>query len=238
MAVKSVSVIIPALNEERTVAGIVQSVLTWRDDVQVIVVDDGSIDGTYASVARFKTRLTLIRQKNMGQGAAIAAGLVKAQNEIILCIDADVTSVTHFDLDAMIAPLEKGSEDMAIAVLQYWKKGSFEPFNDISGTRSFFRKNVLSRIDEIRKSKYGITVLINDIHAKKRVGYVRLPYVYVLGKFDKQSVPDAMRTYVKEAAELTFQALRQQAKDVTPSTKKILKSIQSYLRSALEYINS
>ncbi len=234
---KSVSVIIPAYNEVRTVGSLVQLCLCWPKATEVIVVNDGSGDGTDAILKRFGKKISYIRfPHNRGQGAALAAGIRKARADIILTIDADVSSVTHRDLDDMIAPLEKETADMAIAILNYWKTGNFEPFNDISGTRAMLRKYLLPHIEKIEKSKYGVTVSINSIHKHLRVVSVRTPYVYVLGKFEKQSVPEAMQAYVKEASELILQALKDQAGGkLTPFTKKVFRSVSMYFKKTLDF---
>lgn len=235
---KKVTVIIPALNEERTIKSIIEVVLMWPKTKQVIVVDDGSTDETSKAVSRtFGKSVILIKhKKNFGQGAALASGLEKATGDIILFIDADVLSLTRKDLDTLVKPLELGTADMTIAILRYWRAGNFEPFSDISGTRAVFRKSVLKHLNEFRNSAYGITVLINDIHRYKRVIKVRLPYVFVLGKFEKQTTTEAIKSYLKESRELIKEALRHQTGDFTPYMSKIVKGIQKYLNYALDAI--
>jgi len=236
----NVSVVIPAYNEVKTIGSLTQVVLSWPVASQVIVINDGSTDATDGQVSRFGDSVDYIKfTHNKGQGAALAVGIVKAKYNIILCIDADVSSITHKDLDALIEPVVKNRADMAIGVLNYWKAGSIEPFNDISGTRVFLRKNVINATPEIEASKYGVTVCLNGLHKSLRVVSVRLPYTYVLGKFEKQSVPAAMQAYVKEASELLMQAMKYQVNGrLTPPTKRIFASVQSYLAKALEFIQS
>jgi cellulose synthase/poly-beta-1,6-N-acetylglucosamine synthase-like glycosyltransferase/peptidoglycan/xylan/chitin deacetylase (PgdA/CDA1 family) len=88
-----VSVIVPAYNEERVIASTVQKILggDYRN-LEVIVVDDGSQDGT-ARVVRTQfggdLRVALIRIANGGKANALNTGIARAGGEIIVALDAD-----------------------------------------------------------------------------------------------------------------------------------------------------
>jgi glycosyltransferase involved in cell wall biosynthesis len=85
-----VSVVIPTHNNAALVVEAVESVLaqTWRN-VETIVVDDGSTDGTGARLARFGSRILLIRQQHRGPAVARNAGLRAARGELIGFLDSD-----------------------------------------------------------------------------------------------------------------------------------------------------
>lgn len=92
----SLSVIIPAYNEERNIVAALDDVLkevaATVPDVEIIVIDDGSRDGTAALVAQTAARvpqIVTLRQENRGHGAALMHGLAKAKGEWILLIDSD-----------------------------------------------------------------------------------------------------------------------------------------------------
>ena len=90
----SVSVIVPAFNEEKVVASCIESLLALdypKDKLEVIVVNDGSIDNTLNECKKFKDRITLIDlKKNSGTKAVpLNKGIEKAGGEIIACLDAD-----------------------------------------------------------------------------------------------------------------------------------------------------
>lgn len=86
----TVSVIIPCYNAERYVAQSVKSVLDQtRPALEVIVVDDGSTDGSAEVVARFRDPVRLIRQENRGRAAAIARGLAEISGNLVAWVDAD-----------------------------------------------------------------------------------------------------------------------------------------------------
>ncbi|HUT53321.1 MAG TPA: glycosyltransferase [bacterium] len=84
------SVVIPVYNSGRWVAEAVESALgQGRDDVEVIVVDDGSTDDTPAVLARFAGRARVIRQENGGVSVARNRGIGEARGEWIAFLDAD-----------------------------------------------------------------------------------------------------------------------------------------------------
>jgi glycosyltransferase involved in cell wall biosynthesis len=86
----TVSVIMPARDAERYVGEALRSILEQtRPPDQVIVVDDGSGDGTAEVVETYRERVTLLRRDHGGVGAAINSGLVAADGELIAFLDAD-----------------------------------------------------------------------------------------------------------------------------------------------------
>lgn len=84
----TVSVIIPAHNEEAEIGNIVRGVLSVCPEVEVIVINDGSTDGT-AQAAEGAGARVISHPYNLGNGAAIKTGIRASQRDIILMLDAD-----------------------------------------------------------------------------------------------------------------------------------------------------
>lgn len=88
-----VSVLIPAFNEEGVVGGCIESVLetTYPDALmEIIVIDDGSSDGTYAEAAGYREQgVQVFGRDNGGKHAALNYGLQCATEEVIVTVDAD-----------------------------------------------------------------------------------------------------------------------------------------------------
>ena len=85
-----VSVIINTYNYERFLAIAVDSALRQtHPDVEVIVVDDGSLDGSVALLKRYGAAITLVVKNNGGQGSAYNAGFERASGELVIFLDAD-----------------------------------------------------------------------------------------------------------------------------------------------------
>lgn len=96
----SLSIIIPAYNEARRIASSLQSVRAWAEAaprrVEVLVVDDGSVDGTAAVVELAASGSPLVRVirlvRNCGKGAAVRRGMLEATGERVLMSDADLSA--------------------------------------------------------------------------------------------------------------------------------------------------
>lgn len=89
----SVSIIIPAYNEAASIQKTIKSVLELdypKDKLEVIVVDDGSKDATYALAEKLaSSQVRIFRKPNGGKASALNYGIVRAKGEIIVTMDAD-----------------------------------------------------------------------------------------------------------------------------------------------------
>ena len=91
----SITIIVPAFNEENLIEAALLS-LAWLDypDYEIIVVDDGSSDGTaciaHQMAARYPlTKIRVISQSNSGKSWALNTGIVHAQGDLVVCVDSD-----------------------------------------------------------------------------------------------------------------------------------------------------
>lgn len=115
----TITVVIPAYNEEKTISTVLkrlsQSSIAPKIQ-QVIVVDDGSIDGTATAVERFCMAHSLpvhLKRKpvNEGKGAALALVFPEIQSDIVVIQDADLEYHPR-DLSALLEPIESGFADV------------------------------------------------------------------------------------------------------------------------------
>ena len=107
-----VSVIVPVYNEENTITEVLKRLLELKSEslnVEVVVVDDGSTDGTYRKLAEFNSpRVKGVRHgKNMGKGAAIRTGVDNATGDVVVIQDADLEYRPE-DIPKLVDPILRG----------------------------------------------------------------------------------------------------------------------------------
>jgi glycosyltransferase involved in cell wall biosynthesis len=105
-----VSFIIPAFNEAQTIGEVLDRVASLELDSQVIVVDDGSTDGTSEIAAKHKG-VQVLRQENRGKGAAIRAAIPHLDGDIVVIQDADM-EYDPAEVPTLIEPIERGAADV------------------------------------------------------------------------------------------------------------------------------
>ncbi|MDI6637640.1 MAG: hypothetical protein PWR07_1663 [Bacillota bacterium] len=113
----SVSVIIPAHNESHTVASTVRAAragaVAGGFTCEVLVVDDGSTDGTAPAAAAAGARVVRMGCRS-GKGAALTEGVMQAAGDVVVFLDADLAE-TASEVGRLITPVVRGEADMAIA---------------------------------------------------------------------------------------------------------------------------
>ncbi len=90
----TLTVTIPCYNERDTIAPVLRKVLNVGLAREIIIVDDGSTDGTRAILAEIEAEgypgvRIIYHEKNQGKGAALATAFKEAKGDIILILDAD-----------------------------------------------------------------------------------------------------------------------------------------------------
>ena len=107
-----VSVLVPAYNEAGTIVTVLERVaehVPFR--TEVIVVDDGSTDGTASLAEGMKDTIVLRQGTNRGKGAAVRAGIARSTGDIVLIQDADL-EYDPVDIPRLLEPLTRGVADV------------------------------------------------------------------------------------------------------------------------------
>jgi glycosyltransferase involved in cell wall biosynthesis len=109
-----ISFLIPAFNERATIVEVLERIDALGVDCQIIVVDDGSTDGTEQALSGWRGRdgVVILRQeRNLGKGAAIRAAIPFVDGEIAVIQDADM-EYDPADVPALVEPIERGAADV------------------------------------------------------------------------------------------------------------------------------
>ena len=112
--VPTLSVIVPVFNEVRTLREVVESVMRLQVSKQVIIVDDGSTDGTLEVIEALRQECgatVQLHDRNQGKGAAIQSGIRLAIGDIVIVQDADL-EYNPEDILSVIQPILDGEAEV------------------------------------------------------------------------------------------------------------------------------
>jgi glycosyltransferase involved in cell wall biosynthesis len=106
-----VSFLIAAYNEVATISQVLDRLHALPLEGQIVAVDDGSTDGTAATIERWRQEhpgLVLVRQAHRGKGAAIRAGIPYVDGDVVVIQDADL-EYDPADIPALVEPIARGA---------------------------------------------------------------------------------------------------------------------------------
>jgi glucosyl-3-phosphoglycerate synthase len=201
-----ISVIIPALNEEKTIGNVIKFCLTDPLVAEVIVVDDKSTDNT-AQVA-FKSGAKVIVSDTRGKGISMKDGIRQAYNELIVFLDGDIDPYPEKTIRNLVNPILDGKADFVkgafarnagrvtelvakplLNILFPGLSNFSQPLSGmIAGKKSFFKK-----VDFFNDYGVDIGILIDMYLMKARVTEINIGYIEnrskpweALGKMSKE----------------------------------------------------
>ena len=169
-----VAAIVPAFNEEKNIAHILGALNEAGCVTETIVVDDGSTDRT-AEVARARDARVLSRD-HTGKGAAMRAGALATDAEVLLFLDADLVGITPSILDSLVAPLVWNNSDMSIGLRDrgpFWSWMMRHILPLIGGERAMSRRAFLECSSDC--TDFGIESTINAYARAKGLRVTLIP---------------------------------------------------------------
>jgi glycosyltransferase involved in cell wall biosynthesis len=137
----TISVVAPAFDEERSVALLFDELQAALDPLgapwEVVFVDDGSRDGTFAALTRLHDAHDNVRvvrlRRNFGKSAALAAGFEQARGDVVVTIDADLQD-DPAEIPRLLAKLDEGFD-----LVSGWKSRRRDPWTRRMLSRIFNR---------------------------------------------------------------------------------------------------
>jgi biofilm PGA synthesis N-glycosyltransferase PgaC len=174
MHLPAVSIIVPAYNEGVVIESSIRSLLNLQyPSLEIVVVDDGSSDDTYARAKRYegshgRAVIKVLHQENGGKGAALNCGIHASRGELVLTVDADsrlepaavLYAVQHFkdpEVGAVAGNVKVGNRHNLLTKMQALEyieglnmvrrsQGYFSAVNIIPGPLGLFRRSVLDEV--------------------------------------------------------------------------------------------
>jgi glycosyltransferase involved in cell wall biosynthesis len=201
-----ISVVIPVFNERETVAEILSRVRRALDgkDSELVVVDDGSTDGTREALRSIAGIRLIEHEQNQGKGAALRTGFAAASGDVVIVQDADLEYDPR-DYPKLLEPIEDGRADVVFGsrflggphrVLFFWHylanklltwlSNIFTNLNlsDMETGYKVFRRPVLERI-RIRSDRFNFEPEITAKVAKTRCRVYEVPISYSGRTYDE-----------------------------------------------------
>lgn len=168
----TITCIIPFFNERDRIVKVLDEVVKIKDINQILVVDDGSTDGTAEQVKQYYSNIAILHnKKNLGKTEAITTGLNHAKSEYILLLDADLQRLNHQELEKGLDVIRKDtSVDMIILkridppLIVKLSRGAIL----ISGQRLIKKGDLLLALDLYKPRGYELEFALNQYMMDKQ----------------------------------------------------------------------
>jgi len=178
-----VTALVPCLDEKDRIGDVLKVLINSANIDDILVVDDGSTDGTSGAVKKFKSVKLLRLEKNIGKGGAIKKGLKQVTSEVTLLIDVDLKGLTNEKIGSMVTPVTNEGYDVCIGVLkrgpnwfQYLRKNVL-PL--MSGERAIKTKILNKILENSLAQEWGIEFYMNLFIKKKKLKLKKIDLVGV-----------------------------------------------------------
>lgn len=211
---KDVSIIICTYNEESTVVDVINACRESVPKAEIIVVDDGSTDGSEMLLRKANKTIPFHYVKldeNHGKSYAMVVGVEKAKNDIILFFDADVTDIKDEHFKKILQPILSREADMVLgSPSETLIDHRVNPFKIFTGERALRKEDILPILDDIRDIKFGVETYLNlyyQAHGKK-IKYLLMEGLTHPTKYKKVSPVQATREFISEGQDIAITLLK------------------------------
>lgn len=186
------SVVIPCYNEYKTIEAVVDRVRSTEIPTEIVIVDDGSRDGTREILERMRAAPDLkivFHERNQGKGAALRTGFLEATGDVVVVQDADLEYDPH-DFRLLLQPIVEDQADVVFGtrfghndrpVSPLWHQGVNQLITRLSNLKTglrltdvetcykMFRRSLIQQIaPKLRERGFGIELELAHKLAKHR----------------------------------------------------------------------
>lgn len=187
------TLIIAVYNAKETIRSIAETAKLIPEIKEIILVDDGSTDGTKDVVKSIPGVRHIFHKVNLGEGSAIADGLKNRTYETVLLVDDDLRFLAPAHIRALIGAFVESGADMVIAARE-----RPSPFDWFSGERIFKGKVVEPYYQVMATAGFGLEQIINYAHKGRKI---KIIYSHGIGhpvKYFQYSWFQATKSYLIE----------------------------------------
>lgn len=230
-----VTAIVAAYNEAGRIGAVLDVLTTYPGFREVIVVDDGSTDGTGDEARRYP--VTYIRlEPNRGKGQALDAGVERAETEVVFFADADIRGLTHDMITATCRPVLDGECDMFVLMRnrRIYVLRSVMAFIPLLGGERALTKKLWQSLPDRYKRGFRIEAGLNffAVHHGRGLRYRVFPGVFQTVKEEKYGLVDGFRRRLRMFREVLGAAWELQRRDLPDTARSKRTAFFSALFSA------
>jgi glycosyltransferase involved in cell wall biosynthesis len=202
------SVVIPAYNEENTVAKVVRRLMTIPFELEVVIVNDGSTDRTkeiIEGLAKEDSRIRVLHQANAGKTAALRNGFAKTTGDVVIVQDADL-EYDPVEIVHVVRPIFEGQADVVygsrfmvrrearVLYFYHYVANRFLTFfsntltnlnmTDVETGYKAFRGEIIRNM-HITSSGFGVEIEVTAKIAKLKAAIYEVPISYYGRTYDE-----------------------------------------------------
>ena len=210
------SIVIPVYNETSTVESVVARVRRAEPDAEIILVDDGSRDGTREKLPALEAAgcKVILHERNQGKGAALMTGFAAATGDVVAIQDAD-REYDPLEFRWLLQPILRGDADVVLGsrfssndrmVTPWWHRMGNQlittlfnlrtglSFTDVETCYKVMRREALLPIlPTLREKRFGIEIELMMKLVRKDVRFAERPI-----RYDKRTYAEGKKIGIKD----------------------------------------